>query len=322
MHWFIKSSTVCLGIQNKICEVGFFHSSANSGLSRFSFCRQANTLPEQKPVFRLLRILKVILRVPRWQCIKPHGTYRTSFIQKISVSFCKHTWNHLTFLWDVRQALLQLISDRGSQGRKNVGGFSLGYMGQQQSSRESQLPAPATQPTWIGVLWLLTFEELDNPFPRGKSLATLQTGFWCLSLWLSLFSLILQWEVSCDGRRTYTPYSSGWNTMVRQAWMDQGVLQTPNKLWVANHDLTNRNEGAYLQGKSFVVPTYYLLFKSAKARRENIYTDCKGIYVCVGPTFDPMGLDYTTPFFLPLRTRIGSLIQFSTFLFPPTHTQR
>lgn len=110
--------------------------------------------------------------------------------------------------------------------------------------------------------------------------------------------------------------------MVHQAWMDQGVLQTPNKLWVANHDLTNRNEGVYLRGKSFVVPTYYLLFKSAKARRENIYTECKGIYVCVGPTFDPMGLDYTTPFFLPLRIRIGSLIQFSTFLFPPTHTQR
>lgn len=98
--------------------VFFFHSSANSGLSRFSFCRQANTLPEQKPVFRLLHIHKVILWVPRWQCIKPHGTYRTSFIQKISGSFCKHAWNHLTFLWDVRQALLQLISDRGSQGRK------------------------------------------------------------------------------------------------------------------------------------------------------------------------------------------------------------
>lgn len=47
-------------------------------------------------------------------------------------------------------------------------------------------------------------------------------------------------------------------------------------------------------------------------------TQRKGVYVCVGPTFDPMGLDYTTLFSLPLGIRIGSLIQ-PLYFSLPTH---
>jgi len=32
----------------------------------------------------------------------------------------------------------------------------------------------------------------------------------------------------------------------------------------------DQKKGVHLQGKSFVVPTYYLLFKSAKSGRQNI----------------------------------------------------
>lgn len=58
--------------------------------------------------------------------------------------------------------------------------------------------------------------------------------------------------------------------MVHQAWTDRRALQTLNKLRVASHHLTKRKEGVHLQGKSFVVPTYYVLFKSAKSGRQNI----------------------------------------------------
>lgn len=48
------------------------------------------------------------------------------------------------------------------------------------------------------------------------------------------------------------------------------ALQTLNNLRVANHHLTKRKEGVHPQAKSFVVPTYYLLFQSAKSGRQNI----------------------------------------------------
>lgn len=86
VQWYRTSSTL-FGNTDKyaslflFCFVFFIHQLI-SGLSRFSFCRQANALPKHKNMNTGFCILKVILRVPRWQHIKPHGAYTMSFIQK------------------------------------------------------------------------------------------------------------------------------------------------------------------------------------------------------------------------------------------------
>lgn len=141
------------------------------------------------------------------------------FHPKISGSFCKHALNHLTFLRDVRQALLQLISGWGSQGTANSGDFSLGLCWRQ-SGEEPQVPALARR--WdalVGVLWPLTFRELPNCFPTAKSQARKGPLF---------LPLVCSGKPAVMEKGLTKPYSRGGSAMLGASGLDrlERVLDT------------------------------------------------------------------------------------------------
>lgn len=52
-------------------------------------------------------------------------------------------------------------------------------------------------------------------------------------------------------------------------WQTESASDTEHTAGFASRHLSKRTECVHLQGKGFVVPAYYLLFKSAKSGRQN-----------------------------------------------------